>query len=83
VEGNPSKIGARAGKKGGAKVLVEDEKLRHVEILFSGDCEGSIAAARDDHLRSSQGRGRRFAGPRSWRICDGRDFFAERDCDFR
>src|SRR5437764_6654471 len=48
VEGNPSKI-ARELEKGGAKVLAEDEKLRHVEILFSGDCEGSIAAARDDH----------------------------------
>src|SRR5882762_4064054 len=48
VEGNPSKI-ARELEKGGAKVITEDEKLRHVEILFSGDCEGSIAAARDDH----------------------------------
>jgi tRNA nucleotidyltransferase/poly(A) polymerase len=48
VEGNPSKI-ARELEKGGAKVLLEDEKLRHVEILFAGDCEGSIAAARDDH----------------------------------
>jgi len=48
VEGNPSKI-ARELEKGGAKVLMEDEKLRHVEILFAGDCEGSIAAARDDH----------------------------------
>ncbi len=48
VEGNPSKI-ARELEKGGAKVLVEDEKLRHVEILFAGDCEGSISAARDDH----------------------------------
>src|SRR5437879_1228938 len=48
VEGNPSKL-ARELEKGGAKVLAEDEKLRHVEILFSGDCEGSIAAARDDH----------------------------------
>src|SRR5437867_153565 len=48
VEGNPSKI-ARELEKGGAKVLTEDEKLRHVEILFAGDCEGSIAAARDDH----------------------------------
>ena len=35
VEGNPSKI-ARELEKGGAKVLVEDEKLRHVEILFAG-----------------------------------------------
>src|SRR5262249_41166415 len=48
VEGNPSKI-ARELEKGGAKVITEDEKLRHVEILFAGDCEGSIAAARDDH----------------------------------
>jgi len=48
VEGNPSKI-AHELEKGGAKLLVEDEKLRHVELLFSGDCEGSVAAARDDH----------------------------------
>jgi tRNA nucleotidyltransferase (CCA-adding enzyme) len=48
VEGNPSKI-ARELEKGGAKVLLEDEKLRHIEILFAGDVDGSIAAARDDH----------------------------------
>lgn len=48
VEGNPSRI-ARELEKGGAKILLEDEKYRHVEVLFAGDCEGSIAAARDDH----------------------------------
>src|SRR6202022_1960247 len=48
VEGNPAKI-ARELEKGGAKVLMEDDKLRHIEVLFGGDCEGSIAAARDDH----------------------------------
>ena len=48
VEGNPSKI-ARELEKGGAKVLSEDEKLRHVEILFAGDVEGSISAARDEY----------------------------------
>jgi tRNA nucleotidyltransferase (CCA-adding enzyme) len=48
VEGNPSKI-ARELEKGGAKILLEDEKLRHIEVLFSGDVEGSISAARDDH----------------------------------
>src|SRR5271166_341916 len=48
VEGNPTKM-ARELEKGGAKVLSEDEKLRHVEILFGGDYEGSISAARDDH----------------------------------
>jgi tRNA nucleotidyltransferase (CCA-adding enzyme) len=48
VEGNPSKM-ARELEKGGAKVLSEDEKLRHVEILFAGEVEGSISAARDEH----------------------------------
>ncbi|HKV25507.1 MAG TPA: hypothetical protein VJN93_13010 [Candidatus Acidoferrum sp.] len=48
VEGNPSKI-ARELEKGGAKILLEDEKLRHVEILFAGECDGSIGGARDDH----------------------------------
>jgi tRNA nucleotidyltransferase (CCA-adding enzyme) len=48
VEGNPSKM-ARELEKGGAKILFEDEKLRHAEVLFSGDVEGSISAARDDH----------------------------------
>jgi tRNA nucleotidyltransferase (CCA-adding enzyme) len=48
VEGNPSKI-ARELEKGGAKIVSEDEKYRHVEVLFAGDCEGSISAARDDH----------------------------------
>jgi tRNA nucleotidyltransferase (CCA-adding enzyme) len=48
VEGNPSKM-ARELEKGGAKILFEDEKLRHIEVLFSGDVEGSISAARDDH----------------------------------
>lgn len=48
VEGNPSRI-ARELEKGGAKILVEDEKYRHVEVLFAGDCEGSISGARDDY----------------------------------
>src|SRR5579872_1176403 len=47
-EGNPSKM-ARELEKGGAKILEEDEKLRHIEVLFAGDVEGSISAARDDH----------------------------------
>jgi tRNA nucleotidyltransferase (CCA-adding enzyme) len=48
VEGNPSKI-AHELEKGGAKILYDDEKLRQVELLFAGDCDGSISAARDDH----------------------------------
>ena len=46
VEGNPSKI-ADELEKGGAKILHVDEKLRHIELLFAGDC--SISGARDDH----------------------------------
>src|SRR5260221_14770964 len=48
VEGNPTKI-AREMEKGGAKILFEDEKLRHIEVLFGGDVEGSSSGARDDH----------------------------------
>jgi tRNA nucleotidyltransferase (CCA-adding enzyme) len=48
VEGNPSKI-VHELEKGGAKILSDDEKLRSAEIIFAGDCEGSISAARDDH----------------------------------
>lgn len=48
VEGNPSKI-ARELEKGGAKIVHEDEKLRQVELVFAGDCEGSVSGARDDH----------------------------------
>jgi len=48
VEGNPSKM-ARELEKGGAKVLSEDEKLRAVELLFAGDVDGSISAARDEY----------------------------------
>ena len=48
IEGNPSKM-ARELEKGGAKVLSEDEKLRHVEILFAGDVDGSLSAARDEY----------------------------------
>jgi len=48
IEGNPTKL-ARELEKGGAEILHEDEKLRHVEILFGGEVEGSISAARDDH----------------------------------
>jgi tRNA nucleotidyltransferase (CCA-adding enzyme) len=48
VEGNPSKM-ARELEKGGAKVFSEDEKTRHIEMLFAGEVEGSISAARDEY----------------------------------
>ena len=48
VEGNPSKM-ARELEKGGAKVITEDEKTRHAEVLFAGEVEGSLGAARDEY----------------------------------
>lgn len=48
VEGNPSKI-ARELEKGGAKIISEDDKIRQIEVLFAGEVEGSVSAARDDH----------------------------------
>ena len=47
VEGNPVRI-IRELEKGGAKVVWESEKLRHFEVIFAGDADGSISAARDD-----------------------------------
>ena len=47
LEGNPFRV-ARELEKGGARLLSEEERLRHVELIFAGDVDGSIAAARDD-----------------------------------
>jgi len=47
VEGNPARM-VRELEKGGARVAWESERLRHYEIIFAGDADGSISAARDD-----------------------------------
>jgi tRNA nucleotidyltransferase (CCA-adding enzyme) len=47
VEGNPQKM-VRELEKGGASVVWESEKLRHHEVVFAGDVDGSISAARED-----------------------------------
>jgi tRNA nucleotidyltransferase (CCA-adding enzyme) len=47
VEGNPSRF-ARELEKGGARVVDEDEKNRRVRMVFSGDVDGSIEAAREE-----------------------------------
>jgi tRNA nucleotidyltransferase/poly(A) polymerase len=47
VEGNPVKM-VRELEKGGARVPYESERQRHYEILFAGDADGSISAARED-----------------------------------
>jgi len=47
VEGNPVRM-MRELEKGGARVTSENERLRHYEVIFAGDVDGSISAARDD-----------------------------------
>ncbi|MGA7625267.1 MAG: hypothetical protein WCA91_16980 [Candidatus Acidiferrales bacterium] len=47
VEGNPVKM-VRELEKGGARVVWDSEKLRHHEMIFAGDVDGSISAARED-----------------------------------
>lgn len=47
VEGNPSRI-AHDMEKHGAQILEEDEELRRVELVFAGQVDGSISAARDE-----------------------------------
>ncbi len=51
VEGNPTRM-TRELEKGGARVVEEDEKYRHMEFIFAGDVEASLEGARDDHYAS-------------------------------
>lgn len=48
IEGNPVRM-VRELEKGGARVVVEKERLRHYEMIFAGDVDGSLSAARDDY----------------------------------
>ncbi len=62
VEGNPVRM-VRELEKGGARVLSENEKLRHYELIFAGDADGSIVSARDDvYERPGAKPEYRFAG---------------------
>jgi len=47
VEGNPVRM-VRELEKGGARVVLENERLRSYDIVFAGDADGSISAARDE-----------------------------------
>jgi len=47
VEGNPVRM-VRELEKGGARITSESERLRHYELIFAGDVDGSISAARED-----------------------------------
>src|SRR5579863_5579602 len=47
VEGNPVRM-VRELEKGGARVTSESERMRQYELIFAGDVDGSISAARED-----------------------------------
>jgi tRNA nucleotidyltransferase (CCA-adding enzyme) len=47
IEGNPLRM-VRELEKGGARIVSEDERLRHYEVIFAGEVDGSISAARDE-----------------------------------
>src|SRR5579862_4142859 len=62
VEGNPVRM-VRELEKGGARTLWESEKLRHYEVIFAGDVDGSISGARDDYYERPGAKPEvRFAG---------------------
>jgi tRNA nucleotidyltransferase (CCA-adding enzyme) len=62
VEGNPARM-VRELEKGGARVTRESERLRHYEMIFAGDVDGSISAARDEvYERPGAKPESRFAG---------------------
>ena len=48
VEGNPARMVAEL-EKGGARVLSDNERFRHYEVVFAGDVDGSVSAARDEY----------------------------------
>jgi tRNA nucleotidyltransferase (CCA-adding enzyme) len=47
IEGNPVRM-VRELEKGGARVVWENDKTRHHEMIFAGDVDGSISGARED-----------------------------------
>jgi tRNA nucleotidyltransferase (CCA-adding enzyme) len=62
VEANPTRM-VRELEKGGARVTSESERLRHYEMIFAGDVDGSISAARDEvYERPGAKPESRFAG---------------------
>ncbi len=47
VEGNPTRL-IHEFVKSGARIVEEDDRLRRAELIFAGDVDGSISAARDE-----------------------------------
>jgi tRNA nucleotidyltransferase (CCA-adding enzyme) len=48
LEGNPARMVGEL-EKGGARVALENERLRHYEVVFAGEVDGSVSAARDEY----------------------------------
>ncbi|MGH9734944.1 MAG: hypothetical protein ACRD8A_10190 [Candidatus Acidiferrales bacterium] len=48
VEGNPARMMTEL-EKGGARVISDNERFRHYEVVFAGDVDGSVSAARDEY----------------------------------
>ncbi len=82
VEGNPVRM-VRELEKGGARTLWESEKLRHYEVIFAGDVDGSISGSARRRVRKAWSEaGGSFlwnhGGPAAARFFDQRDrHFAE------
>lgn len=47
LEGNPARL-ARELEKLGARLLTQDDRIRHIELILPGDVDASLAAARDE-----------------------------------
>jgi len=47
IEGNPARMASEL-EKGGARIVSQNERLRYYEMIFAGDVDGSLSAARDD-----------------------------------
>jgi len=69
VEGNPSKIAPQL--KVAPKSSPKMKKLRHVEVLFAGDCEGAFPPPAMTIMFAGT-RPERFAGPHQWKISAAR-----------
>jgi tRNA nucleotidyltransferase (CCA-adding enzyme) len=55
AEGNPTRM-LRELEKGGARILESEEKTRSADLIFSGDVDGKLSAARDEVYDRPGGR---------------------------
>ena len=70
VEGNPVRM-VRELEKGGARVVWENEKFRHYEIIFAGDADGSISVGPRRRIRPARSETRDTLRGNHGRSCGG------------